>query len=155
MVDSIDAKILDILQLDATVPMAEIAERVGLSATPCWRRIKRMEDEGLIARRVALLDRRLLNVPMTIFVTIKAPRHAIDWLNGFRRLVGQIPEIVEAWRLTGQTDYLIRIVVPDIDRYDALYQRLITALEFSDFSASIAMEEMKYTTAIPTSYMER
>jgi Lrp/AsnC family transcriptional regulator len=154
MVDSIDAKILDILQVDATVPMAEIAERLGLSATPCWRRIKKMEEDGLIARRVALLDRRLLNVPMTIFVTIKPPRHAIDWLNGFRRLVGQIPEIVEAWRLTGETDYLIRIVVPDIDRYDALYQRLITALEFSDFSASIAMEEMKYTTAIPTSYMD-
>jgi Lrp/AsnC family transcriptional regulator len=154
MVDSIDAKILDILQVDATVPMAEIAGRVGLSATPCWRRIKKMEEDGLIARRVALLDRRLLSVPMTIFVTIKPPRHAIEWLNGFRRLVGQIPEIVEAWRLTGETDYLIRIVVPDIERYDALYQRLITALEFSDFSASIAMEEMKYTTAIPTSYID-
>jgi Lrp/AsnC family transcriptional regulator len=155
MTTSIDAKILDLLQADSSMPVAEIATRVGLSPTPCWRRIKKMEEEGLIARRVALLDRRLLNVPMTIFVTIKAPRHAIDWLNSFRKLVGKTAEIVEAWRLTGESDYLIRIVVPDIDRYDALYQRLITALEFSDFSASIAMEEMKYTTAIPTSYLER
>jgi Lrp/AsnC family transcriptional regulator len=152
---SIDAKILDILQIDATTPLAEIADRVGLSATPCWRRIKKMEDEGIITRRVALLDRRMLNVPMTIFVAVKAPRHAVEWLDKFRKLISQTEEIVEAWRLTGETDYLVRLVVPDIDTYDAVYRRLIAALEFSDFSSSIAMEEMKFTTAIPTTYMDR
>jgi Lrp/AsnC family transcriptional regulator, cysteine-sensing transcriptional activator len=155
MTASVDAKILDILQVDASVPLGEIAARVGLSPTPCWRRIKKMEDEGLIARRVALLNRRLLNVPITIFVAVKAPRHAIDWLNEFRRVVGQIPEILEAWRLTGESDYLIRIVVPDMDRYDTLYRRLVTTLEFADFSASVAMDELKFTTAMPTSYIDR
>jgi Lrp/AsnC family transcriptional regulator len=152
--DEFDRKILGLLQEDATIPLAKIAAKVGLSPTPCWRRIKKMEDEGLIVRRVALVDRRLANVPMTIFVAIKAPRHAKEWLDGFRRILGRFPEIVEAWRLTGETDYLIRLVVPDIDTYDAVYQRLISMLEFSDFSSSIAMEEMKFTTALPTSYMK-
>lgn len=152
---NIDSKILDILQQNTTISVAEIAERVGLSSTPCWRRIKKMEEEGLITRRVALLDRRLMNVPMTIFVSVRAPRHAIEWLDKFRKLINQTEEIVEAWRLTGDTDYLLRMVVPDIDRYDAVYRRMIASLEFSDFSSSIAMEEMKFTTAIPTSYMKR
>ena len=108
----------------------------------------------MIVRRVALVDRRLANVPMTIFVAIKAPRHTKEWLDAFRKVIARFPEIVEAWRLTGETDYLIRLVVPDIDTYDTVYQRLISMLEFSDFSSSIAMEEMKFTTALPTSYMK-
>ncbi|KAB2919353.1 MAG: Lrp/AsnC family transcriptional regulator [Hyphomicrobiaceae bacterium] len=153
MADNIDRKIIDILQQDATVPIATIAEQVGLSAAPCWRRIKKLEDEGLIVRRVALINRRKANVPMTVFVAVKAPRHAAEWLDAFRRLISSVPEIVEAWRLTGEVDYLLRIVVPDIETYDVVYQRLIARLEFSDVSSSIAMEEMKYTTAIPTNYM--
>jgi Lrp/AsnC family transcriptional regulator len=155
MADEFDRKILALLQEDATLPLATIAAKVGLSATPCWRRIKKMEDEGVIVRRVALVDRRLANVPMTVFVAIKAPRHAKEWLDAFRKVINRFPEIVEAWRLTGETDYLIRLVVPDIDTYDAVYQRLISMLEFSDFSSSIAMEEMKFTTALPTSYMKK
>jgi Lrp/AsnC family transcriptional regulator len=155
MADEFDRKILALLQEDATLPLATIAAKVGLSATPCWRRIKKMEDEGVIVRRVALVDRRLANVPMTVFVAIKAPRHAKEWLDAFRKVINRFPEIVEAWRLTGETDYLIRLVVPDIDTYDAVYQRLISMLEFSDFSSSIAMEEMKFTTVLPTSYMKK
>jgi len=102
---------------------------------------------------VALLNRRKTNVPMTVFVSVKAPRHAVEWLQAFRRAIADIPEIVEAWRLTGEADYLLRIVVPDVETYDAVYQRLIGKLEFSDISSAIAMEEMKYTTAIPTNYI--
>jgi Lrp/AsnC family transcriptional regulator len=153
--DIIDRKILDILQADATVPVASIAEQVGLSAAPCWRRIRRLEDEGVIKRRVALLDRRKANVPMTLFVSVRTTRHAVQWLEDFRSVISDIPEIVEAWRLTGEVDYLLRIVVPDIDAYDAVYKRLISRLEFADVSSAIAMEEMKFTTAIPTDYLLR
>lgn len=151
--DAIDRKILDILQADATVAVAAIAEMVGLSTAPCWRRIRRLEEDGVIVRRVALLNRRKTNVPMTVFVSVKAPRHAVEWLQAFRRAIADIPEIVEAWRLTGEADYLLRIVVPDVETYDAVYQRLIGKLEFSDISSAIAMEEMKFTTAIPTNYI--
>lgn len=153
MFDQIDRKIIDILQVDASVPIAIIAEKVGLSAAPCWRRIKKLEDEGVIVRRVALIDRRKVNVPMTVFVSVKAPRHAAEWLTAFRKLIAGVAEIVEAWRLTGDTDYLLRLVVPDIEAYDAVYQRLIARLEFSDVNSSIAMEELKFTTAIPTTYL--
>lgn len=153
MVDQIDRKIIDILQIDASVPIAVIADKVGLSPAPCWRRIKKLEDEGVIVRRVALIDRRKANVPMTVFVAVKAPRHAVEWLQAFRRLITDVPEIVEAWRLTGEADYQLRIVVPDIETYDLVYQRMISRLEFSDISSAIAMEEMKYTTAVPTNYI--
>jgi len=155
LLDAIDRKILDILQADATVPVATIADKVGLSAAPCWRRIKRMEDDGVIRKRVALIDRRKANVPMTLFVSVKTTRHAVQWLEDFRRVISDISEIVEAWRLTGDIDYLLRIVVPDVDAYDAVYKRLINRLEFADISSAIAMEEMKYTTAIPTDYLVR
>lgn len=151
--DAIDRKILDILQVDATVPVAAIAEKVGLSAAPCWRRIKRLEDDGVIKRRVALIDRRKAKVPMTLFVSVRTTRHAVQWVEDFRRVISDISEIVEAWRLTGEVDYLLRIVVPDVDAYDAVYKRLINRLEFADVSSAIAMEEMKYTTAIPTDYL--
>ncbi len=153
ILDVVDRKILDILQADASVPIATIAEMVGMSTAPCWRRIKRLEGDGVITRRVALLSRRKTNVPMTVFVAVKAPRHAAEWLEEFRRLIAGIPEIVEAWRLTGEADYQLRIVVPDIETYDLVYQRMISRVEFSDISSAIAMEEMKYTTAIPTNYM--
>ncbi len=151
--DPTDRKILDILQADASVPIATIAETIGMSTAPCWRRIRRLEDDGVITRRVALLNRRKVNVPMTVFVSVKAPRHAAEWLQAFRRLIADEPEIVEAWRLTGDADYLLRIVVPDIETYDLVYQRMISRLEFSDISSAIAMEEMKYTTAVPTKYI--
>ncbi|WP_029002549.1 Lrp/AsnC family transcriptional regulator [Azorhizobium doebereinerae] len=153
MPDAIDCRILDLLQEDALMSAAAVAEKVGLSPTPCWRRIKKLEDDGVILKRVALLDRRKANVPLTVFVAVKAPRHAMEWLEAFRKVIADIPEIVEAWRLTGETDYLLRLVVPDIDTYDAVYKRLISRLEFSNLSSSLAMEEMKFTTAVPTSYM--
>lgn len=154
LMDEIDKRILDILQKDAAVSVTAIADKVGLSTAPCWRRIKRFEDDGVILRRVALLDRRKVNLPMTVFVSVKAPRHAAEWLQTFREMIIDIPEIVEAWRLTGEADYLLRIVVPDVETYDAVYQRMIRRVEFFDISSAIAMEEMKFTTAVPTSYIK-
>jgi Lrp/AsnC family transcriptional regulator len=136
------------------VPVAEIAASVGLSTTPCWRRIQKLEEEGYIRKRVALLDRKKLNVGVTVFVGVKATRHAVDWLDGFKKAVDSIPEIVEAYRLSGEVDYLLKVVVPDISAYDGVYKRLIEKLEFSDVSSSFAMEDMKFTTALPLKYSE-
>lgn len=153
-VDRIDTTILGILQRDSTEPVAAIAERVGISQAQCWRRIRRLEQDGYVRRRVALLDRRKANVPMTVFVAIRTARHSAEWLDGFRKAISPIREVVEAWRLTGRDDYLIKLVLPDIDAYDTVYQRLIEKVEFLDVSASIAMEEMKFTTEIPTAYYD-
>jgi len=150
--DSFDRKILDLLQEDATLPVAAIAERAGLSASPCWRRIRRMEEEGVIRRRVALLDAERMRVGVTVFVTIRTGRHSMDWAERFCRAVAGIPEVVELHRMSGSVDYLLRVVVPDIAAYDAVYKRLIAIEELTDVSSSFSMERIKYTTALPTGY---
>ena len=150
--DRIDRKILTCLQRDATLPVAEIAERVGLSTTPCWRRIQRLERDGVIAGRVALLDPDKLNLGVTVFVHIRTAQHNAAWLEKFAAAVAAIPEIVELYRMSGDIDYLMRVVVPDIAGYDAIYQRLIAAVELSDVSSTFAMERIKHTTALPVDY---
>lgn len=150
--DRTDKKILALLQEDATPTVAEIAERVGLSATPCWRRIQNLEKRGVIRRRVALLDPGELNVGVTVFARVKTSQHNIDWLEGFATAVAAIDEVVEFYRMSGDIDYLLKIVVPDIERYDAVYKRLIAAADFADVSSSFAMEEIKFTTALPLGY---
>ncbi len=150
--DRIDRQILDLLQQDAERPMAEIAETVGLSKTPCWRRIKALEAAGYIRRRVALLDRDRLNLGVTAFVAIRAARHDADWLRRFHEAVAPMPEVTEFYRMSGDVDYLLRVVVPDIPAYDAFYRRLIGRIELTDVSSSFAMEEIKNTTALPLSY---
>lgn len=151
--DEIDRRILDILQVDSDRPVTAIAEEVGLTPTPCWRRIKRMEEAGVIRGRVVLVDQRCANVPMTVFIGVTAPRHEMTWLTAFRKLIEDIPEIVEAYRLTGSTDYILKVVVPDVAAYDLVYKRMIKELEFSQINSSISMEELKFTTAIPTEYL--
>jgi Lrp/AsnC family transcriptional regulator len=150
--DSRDRQILAILQADALVPIAEVAERVGLSTTPCWRRIQRLEREGVIRRRVALLDPAALNVPVSVFVAIRTSQHSAKWLAQFRQAVESIPEIVEAYRMSGEVDYLLRVVVPDIAGYDSVYKQLIEKIELADVTSSFSMEEMKHTTALPLQY---
>lgn len=153
-IDDKDRKILQILQTDAMVPVAEIASQVGLSTTPCWRRIQKLEEEGYIRKRVALLDRAKLNVGVTVFVAVKTTRHAVDWLDGFKRAIENIPEVIEAYRLSGEIDYLLKVVVPDIAAYDGVYKRMIECVEFADVSSSFAMEDMKFTTVLPLKYSE-
>jgi len=150
--DETDRRILACVQEDATMSVAEIARRVGLSSTPCWRRIQKLEEEKVIRRRVALLDRKKLNVGVTVFVFVRTSRHSADWLKQFAEAVNDMPEVVELYRMSGEIDYLLRVVVPDIDAYDRFYQRLIARIELSDVSSSFAMEQIKYTTALPLDY---
>ncbi len=152
LMDNIDRKILTVLQEDCTIAVAEISERVGLSATPCWRRIQNLEKAGVIRRRVALLDGRALNVGVTVFVGLKTGKHSLGWLEDFARRIAAIDEVVEFYRMEGDVDYLLKVVAPDIAGYDAVYKRLIAAVDFSDVSSSFAMEEIKYTTALPLDY---
>ena len=130
----------------------EIAEKVGLSTTPCWRRIQALERSGLIRRRVALLDRKKMNVGVTVFVRLNTSQHNHDWLEAFAKAVASIEEVVEFYRMSGDVDYLLKIVVPDIESYDAVYKRLIKTADLSGVSSSFAMEEIKHTTAIPVNY---
>lgn len=150
--DSIDRKILEILQEDATHPVAEIAGRVGLSTTPCWRRIQNLEKAGIVGRRVALLDREKVNLGVTVFVRLKTSQHDESWLAGFATAVARIEEVVEFYRMSGDIDYLLKIVVPDIPTYDAVYKRLIEAADLAEVSSNFVMEEIKSTTAVPLRY---
>lgn len=150
--DEFDRKILTCLQVDATLPVAEIAERVGLSTSPCWRRIQKLEESGVIQRRVAVLDPKKVNVGVTVFVSITTSRHTQEWLERFHEALKDLPEVVEFYRMSGQVDYLLRVVVPDIERYDAFYKKLISKIELSDVSSSFAMEQIKYTTVLPLEY---
>ena len=152
-IDGFDKKILTILQADAGGSNAEIAERIGLSSTPCWRRIRNLEEAGIIRKRVALLDRSKLNVGVTVFVAVRTNQHNQAWLERFAQVVDSIPEVVEFYRMAGEVDYLLRVVVPDIAAYDGVYKRLIEQIDLYDVSSSFAMEELKYTTAVPLSYL--
>jgi len=133
--------------------MNEISDRVGLSTTPCWRRIQAMEKAGIIKGRVALADQEKLNVGLSIFVMIKTNQHNPEWLNTFAEVAQEFPEIVEFYRMSGDVDYLLKVVVPDMKAYDSFYKKLITKTNFSDISSSFAMEEIKYTTALPVDYV--
>ena len=150
--DRIDRKILRLLQEDAERPLSEIAEAVGLSTTPCWRRIRNLEDAGVIRRRVALLDPGRMNVGVTVFVRIRTSQHDYDWLEDFAKAVAEMEEVVEFYRMSGDIDYLLRVVVPDIAGYDEVYKRLIQAAKLSDVSSNFAMETLKYSTALPVTY---
>lgn len=152
--DRLDRKILAILQTDASVLVATLAEKVGLSATPCWRRIQKLEADGYIVKRVVLLSPEKLNVGVTVFVLIKTNQHDRLWFDRFHAVVLKIPEVVEFYRLSGQADYLLRVVVPDIAGYDAVYQELIRNTQLFDVSSSFAMETIKFTTALPLDHMQ-
>ena len=152
MLDRMDRKILEILQKDCTLPVAEVGKQIGLSTTPCWRRIQKLEESGVIQRRVAVLDPKKVNVGVTVFVSITTSHHTQEWLDRFHEALKDFPEIVEFYRMSGQVDYLLRVVVPDIERYDAFYKKLITKIELSDVSSAFAMEQIKYTTALPLDY---
>ena len=150
--DAIDIRILDILQQDAEQQVAQIAAQVGLSTTPCWRRIQRLKEAGVITRQVALVDARKVNVGVTVFVSVRTSVHAQDWFEAFKATVQAIPEVVEFYRMSGDVDYLLRVVVPDIAAYDRVYKRLIAGTQLHDVSSSFAMEELKLTTALPLGY---
>jgi Lrp/AsnC family transcriptional regulator len=152
MLDEMDVKILRILQEDCTSPVAEIGKAVGLSTTPCWRRIQKLEEAGVIRRRVALLDPKRVNAGVTVFVSITTNQHSLAWLERFHAVIIDFPEVVEFYRMSGQVDYLLRVAVPDIDAYDAFYKRLIAKIQLANVSSAFAMEQIKFTTALPLDF---
>jgi Lrp/AsnC family transcriptional regulator len=152
MLDEMDVKILRIMQQDCTRSVADIGKEVGLSTTPCWRRIQKLEEGGVIERRVAVLDPVRVNAGVTVFVSIKTDQHSLDWLERFHRAVVEFPEVVEFYRMSGEVDYLLHVVVPDIAAYDAFYKKLISRIEISKVSSAFAMERIKYTTALPLDF---
>jgi len=149
VLDSIDRRILRELQRDATIAIADLAQIVGLSQTPCWKRIKRLTDAGVITKRVALLDREKLDLGLVVFVSVRTSRHDQEWLDAFAGAASSMPEVIEFYRLSGDTDYLLKVLVRDIAAYDAFYKRLIAAVPLSDVSSAFAMEQIKSTTALP------
>ncbi|MFC5697622.1 Lrp/AsnC family transcriptional regulator [Pseudomonas sp. GCM10022186] len=151
--DKKDLQIIALLQQDASISLAELAEAVNLSPTPCWRRLQKLREDGVITRQVALCDAERLKLGVTVFVSIRTSRHSDDWTRQFIEGTRDIPEIVEIYRMTGDVDYLLKIVVPDIKGYDAVYKRLIRVADLSDVSSGFAMEVIKHTTALPLDHL--
>ena len=147
--DSQDLAILAALQSDASHSLSHIASLVHLSQNACWRRIKRLEEEGVILKRVALLDASKLGVGMTVFVTVRAGEHTEKWLENFSAAVRKMPEVVEFYRITGDIDYLLKLQEADIAAYDRAYKTLIRSAKLADVSAAFAMEELKRSTEVP------
>jgi len=150
-VDDTDRKILAVLQADASLPIAEIAKRVGLSASPCWTRIQRLEASGVITGRVALVDPQKIGMGFTVFVSLEAGDHSPEWLARFAEAVAEMPEVLAAYRMAGEVDYLLHVAVPDIATYDAFYKRLIGIALMKNVTSRFAMERIKFTTAYPVS----
>ena len=147
--DAIDRKILVALQDDASLSVAEIGQRVGLSSTPCWKRIQRLEAEGVITKRVALVDQDKLGLGITVFVSIETSDHSQEWLARFATLVSAMPEVMEFYRMAGDVDYMLRVVATDMQSYDTFYKRLIATVPLKNVTSRFAMEKIKSTTALP------
>jgi Lrp/AsnC family transcriptional regulator len=147
--DAIDRKILAVVQQDASLSVAEIGQRVGLSSTPCWKRMQRLEADGVIMRRVALIDPDKVGLGITVFVSIETGDHSQEWLSHFAEVVGAMPEVMEFYRMAGDVDYMLRVVVPDIQGYDGFYKKLIATVPLKNVTSRFAMERIKSTTALP------
>ncbi len=150
MIDKIDRKLLSLLQEDCNLSLQALAEAVNLTTTPCWKRLKRLEEEGVIRGHVALLDAEKVGLGLTAFVLIKTLLHNRDWYSDFVTVVAGMPEVLGFWRMAGEYDYLMRVQVADMKRYDDFYKRLVNQVPgLSDVTSSFAMEQIKYTTALP------
>jgi Lrp/AsnC family transcriptional regulator len=147
--DAIDRKILAVIQEDASLSVAEIGNRVGLSSTPCWKRIQRLEADGVIIKRVALIAAEKIGLGITVFVSIETGDHSQDWLARFAETVGAMPEVMEFYRMAGDVDYMLRVVVPDIAGYDTFYKKLIATVSLKNVTSRFAMEKIKSTTSLP------
>ncbi len=147
--DAIDRKILAVVQQDASLSVAEVGQRVGLSSTPCWKRLQRLEADGVITGRVALVDPDKIGLGITVFVSIETDDHSEEWLKRFAEVVGAMPEVMEFYRMAGDVDYMLRVVVPDIAGYDAFYKKLIGTVPLKNVTSRFAMERIKQSTALP------
>ncbi len=149
--DAIDRKILAVVQQDASLSVAEIGQRVGLSSTPCWKRLQRLEADGVITRRVALIDPEKVGLGITVFVSVETGDHSQDWLAKFAEVVNAMPEVMEFYRMAGDVDYVLRVVVHDMQSYDTFYKKLIATVPLKNVTSRFAMERIKSTTALPIS----
>lgn len=147
--DDIDRKLLARLQQDSTTPMADLADHVGLSATPVWKRIQKLEQSGVIVRRVTMLDPELIGIGLIVFVAIEAHEHSPDWLAAFAAAMASMPEVMDAYRMAGEVDYMLRVAVQDMTAFDGFYKRLIAAVPLKNVTSRFAMERLKQTTAYP------
>ena len=147
--DRYDYAILGALQVDGTLSVADLADKVGLSATPCWKRLKRLEQDGYLERRVAIINRRKAGLPVTVFVSVRTSQHDEKWLAKFAAAVVALPEVQEFHRMSGDVDYLLKVVTTDIEGYDRFYKKLIKAAQLSGVSSAFSMEQIKYTTCLP------
>ena len=147
--DNYDQNILKMLQTDASLSIEEIAEKVNLSRNPCWRRIKRMEDEGIILKRTVVLNAKKLNLGLSVIVLLRTNKHEPSWLSKFEKAVQEIPQILGAYRTAGDIDYMLRVQLSNVDDYDNFYQKLISKVSLSDISASFVMDTLKETTELP------
>jgi Lrp/AsnC family transcriptional regulator len=147
--DTIDRKILTVLQQDASRSVADIGKDVGLSSTPCWKRIQRLESDGIIQKRVALVDPEKVGLGITVFVSIQTGDHSTEWLDHFAREISAMPQVMEFYRMAGDVDYMLRVVVPDVQSYDAFYKQLIAVVPLRNVTSRFAMEKIKATTALP------
>src|SRR5438552_4919407 len=147
--DGFDQAILAALQEDGSLSIAALSERIGLSGTPCWKRVKRLEDEGFIEKRVAIVNRKKVGLGVTVFVSVRTGQHDEKWLKRFAAAVTTLPEVQEFHRMSGDVDYLLKVVTTDIDGYDAFYKRLIRVAQLSGVSSAFSMEQIKSTTALP------
>lgn len=154
LMDKTDKAILAILQEDSTLPVADIARKVGLSTTPCWRRIQKLEEDKVIQKRVAILDPEKVNAGVTVFVSIKTDKHNEEWLKRFAEVITKFPEVVGFYRMSGDIDYLLKVVVPDIKAYDLFYKRLVSDIDIENVSSAFAMERIKDTTHLPLNYVK-
>jgi len=149
MLDRLDLQILDALQRDATLSMVQLGAQVGLSSTPCWKRVKRLEDDGFIERRVAVVNRHKVGLPVTVFVSIRVGQHDEKWLTRFAAVVSTLPEVQEFHRMSGDVDYLLKVAASSIDGYDRFYKKLISLVELAGVSSAFSMEQIKSSTALP------
>ncbi|MGI8931864.1 MAG: Lrp/AsnC family transcriptional regulator [Sphingomicrobium sp.] len=148
-IDQLDRRILEILQADATLPVATIAARVGLSQTPCWRRIQRMRSDGVIQATVALVKPEAIGLGLTVFISVQAPAHSTEWLSAFTEVVSALPQVLEVYRMAGEVDYLLRVAVADMAAFDDFYRSLIDSVPMKNVSSHFAMEQVKHTKAYP------
>ena len=152
--DKIDKIILSVLQKNATLPLSELSKRAGISKTPCWNRIRKMEEEGIINSRVTVLDNKKINLNIVVFLSVSVSSHSEEWLTDFQKILTRYDQIIEAYRLTGSsTDYLLKIVAPSIEEYDKFQQHLINEVKFTKMSSSIALKEIKKIHSLPLDYI--
>lgn len=148
--DKIDKKLLSLLQQNSTLSLNDLAESVNLTTTPCWKRLKRMEDNGIIEKRVALLNPEKLGLLFTVFVLVKTSDHSHEWYNKFVSTASEFPEVMEFYRMAGEYDYMMKVLVEDMKRFDEFYKKLVNSVDgISNVTSTFAMEPLKYTTALP------